>query len=388
MRLGLGGWALALALGLLAGSRARAADAGEIRPRVAHAEIVLDAAGDGKGAELRGPRAMATDAAGNLYVAGYFSHNVFKRTPEGEVSLILDGSGDGAAPLRRPSALALDAAGNLYVAGDESSNVFRVSPKGEVTLLFGSDSRRGPRLVRPLGIGVDAEGNVFVCGRGSHNVIRISPDGTARQIIGRKGDRKGHELVRPNALTVDAAGNAFVAGARSNNVFRISPDGKIVQLVDELGPGRERGLHYPNGLGTDAAGNLYVTGNNSANLLRVTPDGEVEELVGPRFAGRRLTAMSGLDVRPDGGVFFARMGNWSAWRWTPGGGLTPLLSAEGLGEGRRVRVARGIRSDPAGHVYLAGFGSHNVFMLVPPPLEEGETGGAGGEPDAGVPSPK
>ena len=41
---------------------------------------IIDATGDGSGNTLDNPRGVATDSAGNVFVSGFFSDNVFKLT--------------------------------------------------------------------------------------------------------------------------------------------------------------------------------------------------------------------------------------------------------------------------------------------------------------------
>ncbi len=55
----------------------------------------IDASGDGTSA-LSFPRDVAVDALGSVYVAADGSHNVFKVTPGGVITEIIDAAGDGA----------------------------------------------------------------------------------------------------------------------------------------------------------------------------------------------------------------------------------------------------------------------------------------------------
>ena len=50
---------------------------------------------DGAGITLDGPRGVAVDASGNVYVTGQYSDNAFRITPGGIASEIIDASGDG-----------------------------------------------------------------------------------------------------------------------------------------------------------------------------------------------------------------------------------------------------------------------------------------------------
>jgi len=93
---------------------------------------------DATGAEARftHPSGVATDGAGNVYVADLFGYTVRKITPAGEVSTLagevgLRGSTDGAGAAARfsgPRGVAIDSAGNVYVAMPTTSPSARSRP--------------------------------------------------------------------------------------------------------------------------------------------------------------------------------------------------------------------------------------------------------------------
>jgi hypothetical protein len=62
-----------------------------------------------------------------VFVAGFSSHNVFRITPAGGITEIIDATGDGAGNgLGFPYGMCADAAGNVYVTGSGSDNVFKL----------------------------------------------------------------------------------------------------------------------------------------------------------------------------------------------------------------------------------------------------------------------
>jgi YVTN family beta-propeller protein len=96
-------------------------------------------------AQLDGPRGVAVDAAGNLYIAEFFNSRIrkvdaatgFIATVAGDGHLPGDGTippntglGDGGlavnAHLQHPSAVGVDAAGNLYIADSDDHHVRKV----------------------------------------------------------------------------------------------------------------------------------------------------------------------------------------------------------------------------------------------------------------------
>ena len=102
-------------------------------------------------------------------------------------------------------------------------------------------------------------------------------------------------------------------------------------------------------------------------MLKVEPDGEVSIVALPSRDGLALSACSDIVTTADGTVYFARVGRNSLWRLSPDGQLDQLLDEGGAGPGERLKSARGLAVGPDGDVYISGFGSNNVFRVVPPP---------------------
>ena len=100
--------------------------------------------GQGEAARFSSPAGMAIDAAGNLYVTD--NQTVRKITAAGMVTTIAGvagqaGAADGNGPAARfygPRGIAVDARGNLYVADTGNRAVRRITPAGDVSTVVGS----------------------------------------------------------------------------------------------------------------------------------------------------------------------------------------------------------------------------------------------------------
>lgn len=134
-------------------------------------------------AQLNTPMGLATDAAGNLYIADQGNSRVRKvdvlsgiiNTVAGDGTFTVTPSGEGiqakSGSLPIPSAVAVDAAGNLFIADVTTSRIRRVDNAGVIATLAGTGTpgfsgdggqARLAALNKPNGITFNSEGNLFI----------------------------------------------------------------------------------------------------------------------------------------------------------------------------------------------------------------------------------
>jgi len=214
---------------------------------------------------------LAADSAGNVYVAGFLSNNVFRVTPAGSITEIIDSSGDGLGnPLSLVYAVAVDASDNVYAAGVGSDNAFRITPAGTISeIIDATGDGLGHPLDEASGLATDASGNVYVSGHNSDNAFRVTPTGTIVQIIDSSGDI-ANPLLGAFYLAVDSGQNVYVGADVSFNLFQIPPVGLVDQVIGFDGDGLGNPLTLAYGVVVDSADNVYVAGIGSDNVFRVT----------------------------------------------------------------------------------------------------------------------
>jgi sugar lactone lactonase YvrE len=272
---------------------------------------------DGSGANARfggdspltAPRAMAVDGAGALLVAD--NHTVRRVTAAGAVSTVAGtglhrGSVDGIGEAARFWSLygvASDRAGNLFVADRLDHTVRKISPARKTTTLGGASraegSTDGPagnsRFNGPTDVAVDKNGVVYVADTGNNVIRRIAADGTVTTV-------RIEPMQAPQGVAVADDGTLYVSDTLNHVIRRIAPDGVTsifagsgtAALADGQGPAAS--FNFPMGLRLDAAGNLYVADSGNSVVRKVTP-GRVVTTLPARFKqGIRALAVGGDGV--------------------------------------------------------------------------------------------
>ena len=266
---------------------------------------IIDSTGDVGGNALSRTEGVATDSSGNVFVAGATSNNVFKITPGGTITEIIDSIGDGVSPLNSAHAVATDLSGNVFVAGKTSGNIFKISTPGTcstggtlctITKIIGN--------ITPHGLATDSSGNlIFISGKLGNTVSKITPGGTLTTIIDSSGDGT-NTLNFPHGLAIDSNDNVFVTGVNSDNIFKILTPGTcstggtpctITQIIDSTGDGTNT-LDDPRNIITDSLGNVFVVGKNTDNAFKITIPGTCST------GGTLCTITQIIDSTGDGGA--------------------------------------------------------------------------------------
>ncbi len=233
-------------------------------------------------------QSVTTDAAGNIYVAGYTSSYGPCSPSWGALSL-LKYSGTGTLLMQKiwsngsavfaVSGIAVAPSGDIYVAGYTLYSpcvggywyaaLWRFSASGN--LMWGKTLPMTDSSF--TGVALDAAGNAYVTGSfyggaGLTDVLlaKFDPAGglTWEKSWGGSSSDAG------NAITVDGSGNLFVVGT----TYSYSLSGSLAVLLKFdtagnllfrklIGNGEETGI----GVGLDAAGNIYVGGTTVAGSV-------------------------------------------------------------------------------------------------------------------------
>src|SRR5258706_136928 len=219
--------------------------------------IFGSADGAGAAARFNLPEGVATDSADNVYVADEGNNTIRKITPAGVVTTLagragFSGGDDGIGAAARfdfPRGVATDNAGNGYVADMFSNTIRKVTPGGVVSTLAGTaggvGSADGAGAASSFNyassVATDSASNVYVSD-GNHSIRKVTPAGVVSTLAGTSGvsgstDAAGAaaSFNSPAGVATDSAGNVYLADSSNNTIRKITPAGAGSTLVGTAG---------------------------------------------------------------------------------------------------------------------------------------------------------
>jgi len=366
-----------------------------------------NADGVGAVAKFSHPSGIATDSAGNIYVADTGNRTIRKITPEGVVTTFAGtageiGTADGTGPaasFNSPTGVATDATGNVYVADEGNHTIRKITPAGVVTTFAGTARIQGStdatgadaRFSWPNGVATDSAGNVYVADTLNFIVRKITPAGVVTTLAGTAGVAGSTDATGAAArfrglhgVATDSAGNVYVADRGNHTIRKITPAGVVTTFAGlALVPGSTDGtgaarFTSPQGIATDSADTVYVTDQNNDTLRKITPAGVVITLAGTADvpgstdATESFNTPAGVATGSAGIVYLADRGNSTIRKITPAGVVTTFAgsvrltgSTDATGAAARFRGPADIATDGAGNVYMSDTGNHTLRKITP-----------------------
>ena len=229
------------------------------------------------------------------------------------------GSGNGQFGF--PIGVATDAAGDVYVADQQNHRIQKFTGTGTYLTQWGSLGSGPGEFSNPFGVATDAAGNVYVTDQGNDRIQKFTGTGTYLTQWGSHGNGDG-QFEDPNGLATDAAGNVYVAdsniaiidGFHNNRIQKFTSTGTYLTQWGG-GPG---GFNGPTGVATDAAGDVYVTDQFNDRIQKFTGAGTYLTQWGSAGSGDGQFAFpSGVATNADGNVYVADFANHRIQKFGP-----------------------------------------------------------------------
>jgi len=373
--------------------------------------------GDGRAAafaELAYPGGLAADAGGNVYIADEANARIRQVNAKGTIRTIAGGhghtnTGDGgpatAAGVMGPRAVAVDARGNVYVVSDtedqdENTRVRVIDSAGKIrtfagTATAGFSGDGGPatsaQLVHPRAVATDVDGNVYIAE--GHRIRKVDPAGIISTFAGTGvhgfagdgGPATAAQFSMLSTLATDAQGNVYAGDyARVRRIDRATGTITTVAGTGVLGFSGDGGPATAaqlgvevGGLAVDSHGILYIADAANQRVRAVDGSGTITTIVGGKDGaytggwgglGRDVGLVSprGLAVDSRGRLLISSA-NY-VWRFTRG--LTPAALAKCTRRSaRQIVETRGLgfssdNFDPVAQVFCGPFTGRGSSAMV------------------------
>ncbi|HUE00807.1 MAG TPA: hypothetical protein VMR62_14640 [Bryobacteraceae bacterium] len=362
--------------------------------------------GPATAAMLLGPRDVATDKAGNLYISEFDGHRVRQVSPAGTITTfagtgVAGFSGDGgpasAAQLAFPAGLALDGAGNLYLVDSGNIRIRKVLAGAATITTVCTAQNFGMPNIQLSGLAANPAGNLYIPESGNAFVWQLTPTGALTIVAGTPGSGAYTGDGQPATMTalntpvetaLDSAGDLYISEARrvrgvtaaTGIINTVAGDGTFGYSGDG-GSALMAVLNTPTGLVLNN-GSLYIADRGNDRVRAVAPSGTIATVAGngtASYAGDGLPAASaslnsptGLAFDPSGNLYIADTLN-SRVRIVPLTGIIATFAGDGIttgygGEGDPATLTplnqpAGVAADTSGNVYIADTGHNRVIQV-------------------------
>jgi hypothetical protein len=316
----------------------------------------------GLGGEMNNPASVATDAAGNVYLADTNNHRIqkfdsagtFERTWGKAVNMTTGGNlctaasgntcqagstGGLGGEMEFSRGVATDGAGNVYVVDQNNNRIQKFNSAGTFERAWGenviqegmpgdtaadgfeictaaadcqagTDGGLGGEMNFPTGVATDGASNVYLADESNHRIQKFNSSGTFERTWG-----KAVNMTTGGNLCTAASGNTCQAGSTG-------------------GLGGE--MNGPLGVATDAAGNVYLADESNHRIQKFDSSGTFERTWG-----------KAVNMTTPGNLCTAASGN------TCQAGTTGGLGGE-------MNQPAGVATDASGNVYLADTNNYRI----------------------------
>ncbi|MGZ3865132.1 MAG: NHL domain-containing protein [Bacteroidia bacterium] len=301
------------------------------------AQIIMTIAGNGvagysgnggssTSAQLNWPLGIATDMAGNLYIADSENHVIRKVDNSGIITTVAgtgikgysgDGSAATLAQLYFPAGVTVDAIGNIYIADDSNNVVRKINTGGIITTVAGNGTQgysgdgggaTSSQLYGPVSVAVNKSGEIYIADIWNDVVRKVNTSGIITTVAGggtvfpTNGSATSIQMEGPSGVALDRENNLFISDMCSSAIYKVDSTGMLTIIAGMNGTGFSGDggiatsaqiylceptmppITYP-GLTIDSLGNIYIADVLNHRIRVVNSLGIINTLAGTGISG-------------------------------------------------------------------------------------------------------
>jgi uncharacterized protein (TIGR03663 family) len=225
------------------------------------------------------PWAMAVSPDGQwIYVADTWNHRIQKFSADGTPTKVwgnanYDPVSSGPFGLWGPRGIAVDAQGRVFVADTGNKRVVIYDADGNFITQFGGGGLSPGQLEEPVGLAFDSQGNLYVADTWNQRIQVFVPnaDGSAYtsstqwSVAGWNGE----SLDNKPYLAIDQQGHVFATDPEEFRVLEFTSKGEFVHTWGDYGTGPEN-FGLASGIAVDNQGRVWISDTANNRLMRFT----------------------------------------------------------------------------------------------------------------------
>ncbi|MGB8644518.1 MAG: flippase activity-associated protein Agl23 [Anaerolineae bacterium] len=233
--------------------------------------------GNGPG-QFSEPWGLAVDKQGYVYVADTWNHRIEKFDTNGKFILQWGSFNDGGQnPLTPdqfygPRDIAIDGDGNLWVTDTGNKRILKFDPLGKSLGVFGGQGGDPGQFLEPVGIAIDGQGNIYVADTWNQRIQKFDKDFQPLLQWPVQG-WDTQSVVNKPYLAVDANGNLYAADPEGYRIIKFSNTGTVLAVWGTAGSDLSS-MQLPTGVTVGPDGRVYVADAGNNRVLIFAPPGQ------------------------------------------------------------------------------------------------------------------
>jgi sugar lactone lactonase YvrE len=213
--------------------------------------------------EFHGPRGIAVNTQGQIFVVDYLGNRIQKFDSEGNYLSSFGSQGTNPGQFKQPRSVVFDSSGNILVSDLGNNRIQKFDQNGNFLAQFGAD--------KPYQIALDSQDNVYVAEESLNRVEKFDSLGNSLLLFGSLGSGPG-EFDNNRGVAISVDGDIYVADTSNNRIQKFDENGNFISMFGSSGsdPGQFR---QPRALMFDGSGNLWVADASNFRLQEFDSDG-------------------------------------------------------------------------------------------------------------------